>query len=333
MIYPGFIQWYPSLRCNQKCGFCVNQSLTGMNQRQEASEEEAYALANILLQKGIMELDVLGGEPMLVPWMEDFLRYATSACITVHISTNGSLPEIVNSLAKIPTQLLHIGFSLHGFSETHNAVTRSDNFHSVIEGIRRTIGEGKNPIIKSVLTSENRGEICNLILYLVELGVKRYFLLHEDMIGRGDLTGSLSFPDFMRYFSRCRSALEETIDIGFVAASGFSRYGPNANRKCDAGQTKLAILPDGSTFPCNLFLGFREWCLGNFLRDSPESILSHPILERFRTFTGNACRFSDCDHYATCSGGCPAHSYSFDRDIDAPDPRCRHGGYISERKG
>jgi radical SAM protein with 4Fe4S-binding SPASM domain len=152
------------------------------------------------------------------------------------------------------------------------------------------------------------------------------------MIGRGNLTGSLSFPDFMRYFSRCRSAVETTIDIGFVAASGFSKYGGNANRRCDAGKTKLAILPDGSTFPCNLFLGFREWCLGNFLRDSIESILSHPLLERFRTFTGSSCRFIDCSHYATCSGGCPAHSYFFDRDIDAPDPRCRYVGFISERK-
>jgi len=270
-----------------------------------------------------MELDILGGEPMLVPWMKGFIGYVTRARITVNISTNGSLPEMVHTIAKIPTQLLNIGFSLHGFSDTHNTITISDNFNLVIEGIRRAIEEGKNPIVKSVLTRTNRGELHALIHYLGELGVKRYFLLHEDIIGRQQHAGYLSFPDFMRYFSTLRSNLREILDIGFVAASGFYKCGSSACRRCDAGTTKLAVLPDGSTFPCNLLLGFKKFCLGNILRDSLETILNHPVLEKFRTSTGNTCRFNDCTHYSSCSGGCPAHSYYFYRNLDAPDPRCQ----------
>jgi radical SAM protein with 4Fe4S-binding SPASM domain len=128
----------------------------------------------------------------------------------------------------------------------------------------------------------------------------------------------------MRYFSTLKSRLQEIIDIGYVAASGFFKYGSHANRKCDAGTEKLAVLPDGSTFPCNLLLGFGEFYLGNILKDSMDTILTHPVLERFKTSNGNACGFSDCAHYATCSGGCPAHGYSFYRDITALDPRCHH---------
>ncbi len=290
------------------------------------TERAAFSLADNLMRKNIMELDILGGEPLLVPYMEDFLRYITGAGISVNINTNGSLPDMVHTLAKIPTQFLNIGFSLHGISDTHNAITKSDNFNCVIEGVRRARDEGKNPIVKSVLTSTNRGEIHSLIHYLGELGVKRYFLLHEDIVGSGQNAESFSFPDFMRYFSTLRSQLQEILDIGFVAASGFFRYGSHANRRCDAGTKKLAVLPDGSTFPCNLLLGFGEFRLGNILKDSLDTILNHPVLERFRTSNGNACRFSECDHYATCSGGCPAHSYSLYRDITARDPRCQYEG-------
>jgi MoaA/NifB/PqqE/SkfB family radical SAM enzyme len=159
MAYPSFIQWYPTLRCNQKCSFCFNQIVSDMNYRQDMTERAAFLLADNLILKGIMELDILGGEPLLVPYIKDFIRYITGAGIAVNISTNGSLPDMVQTLSRIPTELLNIGFSLHGLADTHNAITKSDNFKCVIEGIRRVLNEGKNPIVKSVLTSTNRKEI------------------------------------------------------------------------------------------------------------------------------------------------------------------------------
>jgi uncharacterized protein len=296
-------------------------------------ENEAYSLAETLLREGIMELDILGGEPMLIPYMKHFLTYATNAGLTVNISTNGSLPGMVHALAKIPTRLLTIGFSLHGFSDTHNAITRSDNFKSVLEGIRRSLGEGKHTIIKSVLKTANRREIRGLIHYLRERGVKTYFLLHEDILGRKNQTESLSFPDFMTYFSALRSELHDVIDIGFVAASGFFKYGMLVHGRCDAGTGKLAVLPDGSTFPCNLLFGFREFCLGNILRDNIETILKHPVLQKFRTLPGNICKSSNCIYSANCSGGCPAHSYAFYRDIGIRDPRCRNDKRDPKKNG
>lgn len=288
------------------------------------SRREAFFLADRLMHTGIMELDILGGEPLLIPYMRNFLEYVTGAGFTVHISTNGSLPDLVHTIAKIPTRLLHIGFSLHGFADIHNVLTGSANFNMVIKCIRETIFEGGTPIVKSVLTPMNRGEIADLVHYLAELGVKRYFLLHEDIIGRGEYTEYFSFPEFMKYFSVLRSQFQGILDIGFVAASGFYKYGPHACRRCDAGITKLAVLPDGSTFPCNLLLGYNEFHLGNIMRDSLDSILSHPVLERFRISNSTVCTFSRCAHYTTCSGGCPAHSYSFYRHMEARDPRCQY---------
>lgn len=322
MNCPSFIQVYPTLRCNQSCSFCFNQNIPGSSSYKDMSRDDAHVLADILLKAGIREVDILGGEPMLVPWMKDFIMYVTDSDITLNISTNGSLPDVVKDFTEIRTDLMNIGFSVHGFSKTHNYLTMADNFSKAVTGIRRTIEAGKNPIVKSTLMQENKNEIYELVLYLKEMGVKRYYLLHEDIIGRKQHTDCFSFPEFWEYYCKLRSDLEGILDIGFVAASGFFKYGIQTPGRCDAGLTKIALLPDGSAFPCNLFFGFDEFHLGNILIDGIEKIWSNPILERFRKYDVNRCSFTGCKHFLTCTGGCPAHSYFFHHSLHTTDPRC-----------
>jgi radical SAM protein with 4Fe4S-binding SPASM domain len=259
---------------------------------------------------------------MLLAWMKDFVKYATALDITINISTNGSLPELVSDFADINTSLLNIGFSVHGFSKIHHASTAADNFSKAITGIKQLIDRGVNPIVKSVLTHQNKNEIHNLILYLKELGVKRYCLLHEDIIGRKQYSDCFSFPEFWEYYAALKKDTEGLYDICFVAASGFYKYGSKESGRCDAGITKIAIMPDGSAFPCNLFFGIPEFMLGNVFDDGIENIWNSPILIKFRDHAGNLCSISDCIHHSTCTGGCPAHIFSVYGSLDATDPRC-----------
>jgi radical SAM protein with 4Fe4S-binding SPASM domain len=291
---------------------------------------DAFSLIDIFAKIGISETDILGGEPMLVPWMIDFVKHAASSEIFLNISTNGSLPDVVNKFAETPTNFMNVGFSIHGFSETHNAITIADNFSKAVTGIKRLIEGGKNPIVKSVLIEENKHEIYDLILYLRELGVKRYYLLHEDIIGRRQYSDFFSFPDFWDFYEKLKTDLEGILDIGFVAASGFYKYGLKEQLRCDAGIKKIAILPDGSVFPCNLLAGFKEFRLGNIFIDGIEKILRNPILESFRKDdSNNRCIRNNCGHYLTCRGGCPAHSYYFYGTFDMADPRCAINKFLS----
>jgi radical SAM protein with 4Fe4S-binding SPASM domain len=283
--------------------------------------EDAYRLASILRESGRCEMDILGGEPMLMPWISDFVNHLTEAGSRVNISTNGSLPHAVDRLAKNNTGMLNIGFSLHGFSETHRSLTAADNFSHAVTGIRKMREKDKDPIVKSTLTRANTNEIRPLVEYLRDLGIQRYYLLYEDTIGRADHSTCLSYPEFMRFFAGLQNELEP-FHIEFVAASGFHKYGGNACGRCDAGIEKIAVMPDGSVFPCNLFAGFEEFRLGNIFLEGIEKIWDSPILNPFRTSHENACGRGDCPYFAGCGGGCPAHSYFFYGSIDAADPRC-----------
>jgi radical SAM protein with 4Fe4S-binding SPASM domain len=284
---------------------------------------DAFSLIDIFAKMGISEIDILGGEPMLVPWMKDFVKYAANSGISLNISTNGSLPDVVNRLAEINTNSMNVGFSIQGFSETHNTLTMSNNFSKAITGLKRMIAAGKNPIVKSTLMQANINEIYDLVSYLTGLGIKRYYLLYEDIIGRQKSLTCFSFSEFWKFYSNIKTDLAGVLDINFVAASGFYSNVPQLRERCDAGIKKIAIMPDGSTFPCNLLAGFKKFRLGNIFKDGMEKILRNPILESFRKYDGNnRCIRNTCDHYLTCRGGCPAHSYYFYGTLDMGDPRC-----------
>jgi len=319
MRSPSFIQFYPTLRCNQRCGFCFNQNIA--TPYRDMCEKDAYMLASMLGENRFFEMDILGGEPMLVPWIPDFVDHVTESGTAVNISTNGSLPHVVDRLSKNSTGLLNIGFSLHGLPETHRSLTASDNFSKAVTGIRKMIERDKDPIVKSTLTRANANEIRPLLKYLRALGIKRYYLLYEDTIGRTGPSSCFSYSVFMRYYANVQNDLKP-FPVGFVAASGFHKYGGKACGRCAAGIEKIAVMPDGSVFPCNLFAGFEEFRLGNIFLEGTEKIWNSPILNQFRTSHENRCRRDDCRYFAGCSGGCPAHSYFYYGTIDAADPRC-----------
>lgn len=323
MEYPSYIQLYPTFRCNQSCSFCFNQNVKS-DLYKDMNAECAYMLSDMLKKIGIFELDILGGEPMLIPWMKDFVEYATGLGISLNISTNGSLPDIVDRFMEIRTNYLNVGFSIQGFSKTHNALTMSNNFSKAVTGLERMIAAGKNPIVKSTLMQKNINEIYELVSYLAEHGLRRYYLLHEDIIGRKKHVTCFSFSEFWKFYSNLKKDMAGLIDVGFIAASGFYEHGSQPQGRCDAGAKKIAILPDGSVFPCNLFAGFGEFCIGNIFKDGLEKIWKSPILEPFRRNNrGNICMRNKCGHYFTCRGGCPAHSYYFYGTLDMVDPRCK----------
>lgn len=322
MYLPTSIQFYPTLSCNQQCSFCFNQGIPDTNLFAEMSREKALLLADILIDSGITEVDVLGGEPLLVPWLKDFVIRLVNRKITVTISTNGTLLKSLVTLSEIRSSLLNIGFSLHGFSEKHRQLTGSGSFDKTVRATMFMIEKGLNPITKSALTRDNKDEIYPLVAFLKTLGVKRYYLMHEDIMGRPDGT-TFSFPEFWEIYKGIRKDFTGIVDVGYVAASGFRASLTGRDSRCDAGSAKLAIFPDGSVFPCNLFAQFPEFNLGNIFHASTEKILAHHILQRFQKRNGkNKCPRHTCRFYSECRGGCPAHTYQYNGSLDSVDPRC-----------
>ncbi|MGC2062261.1 MAG: radical SAM protein [Thermodesulfovibrionales bacterium] len=318
---PEYIQLYPTLRCNQHCSFCFNDtsSETGNMSRGDASK-----LLDAMEAHGIGELDIMGGEPFILPWMPDFLREAVDREIAVNISTNGSITSALKKLDGIRADLMTIGISLEGSTPgTHERLTRSRNFLTAIDSLQWLLGAGLDPLVKTVVSADTAGDIQPIIDLVRQLGVRRYFLIHMDHFSHDTSfrEKALGYQEYMQMTDKV-IADNSDMEIGRVTASCFNGTAASMKVRCAGGTKKIAVMPDGSVLPCNLFQGFPEFRLGNIFSDALQFIMSQQQLDYFRTFDNNPCTVSDCGNRALCTGGCPAHGYYHYRDLEAPDIRC-----------
>lgn len=178
------------------------------------------------------------------------------------------------------------------------------------------------PVLKSVSTGKSTiPKICEQ--YIGRPGIE-YFLLYMDIVDRSGLEYSVPFYDFYTELMRLKDVykgLDGVFCSGFI--SGKEDYSMLKSVRCPAGTTKLSILADGSVYPCYLFFRYKEFELGNILRDNFQKIWQSPILNYFRTFNKNNCPNTGCILFTSCHGGCPAISYIFCKDLDVSDPRCK----------
>ncbi|MDH4231790.1 MAG: radical SAM protein [Nitrospirota bacterium] len=303
---PEYIQLYPTSRCNQRCSFCFNPE---SSRPADMAFEDALILLDILADNGIRAIDIMGGEPFLVPWITDFAESALSKGMSLNISTNGSRPALLQKLRGIPRDFFNIGISLEGSTaEKHNRMTGSHNFASAIESIAGLIDLSLDPLVKTVLSRATASDIQDIVNLLRGIGVKRYYILHMDILSKKESETKNTFP-YIAFLDFYRKIKEENPDIEIhrVNASCFDRNSLPPGVRCAGGVRKLSVLPDGAVFPCNLFHAFKGFELGNIFKDPFTGIWRHPLLALFRTYQKNGCGIDSCKNRPECTGGCPAH--------------------------
>ncbi len=301
--HPDYIQFFPTLNCNLHCGFCFNR---GLNTDSEITSDSFERLAGIILDAGICEIDILGGEPSLHPDIVRLIDIAATLKLRLNLSTNGTNVAILERLSETYGKgIVNIGISLNG-----NRVTKE---------LENYIFKHR-PLLKTIY--KKTGLPSQAIRYL-GLTETTYYLLYMDAVNKSDLLESLHFSHYYKQLSDLRCKYDNIAGVycgGFIPDIGSQPLLRDV--RCPAGTTKLSVLPDGSVYPCYLFFRHNEFRLGNILTDRFENIWCNPTLDFFRTFHGNKCPDKNCELFSKCHGGCPAVSLLICGDIAAPDPRC-----------
>lgn len=300
---PAYVQFYPTLRCNLACDFCFNRGLSAVPDVDPASFE---LMLDRLLGAGVATLDLLGGEPTLHQRLEELATGIAARGMSTTLSTNGrgDLALLERLEDRFGRAVFRVGVSVNEEEPPH--------------GLRDYVAR-RAPLLKSVCS---RGwQLPPAAAAHLSRPGAEYFLIFRDPLAPGDLADCLSYPEYRGRLDELRRRHPRAAG---VACDGFVPAGAGAADavRCPAGTTKLAVLPDGSVYPCYLLFGRPEFRLGNLLTDEFASIWGHPRLEFFRTFSENACPRCECAYHAECHGGCPAVSLLVNGDLSVPDPRC-----------
>lgn len=298
---PDYIQFYPTLRCNQSCDFCFNRMMPSMP---DMTFEHFQAMLVALKQRAVRTIDIIGGEPTLHRDIVSFVRESLLSGFFVNISSNGANLHVLEEIMSMGNRVT-VGISV--------------NDRETLDQVRGFI-EIHKPVVKSVFNPDIEH---GMIREILSLNPKKYYLIYRDALSWSELQTTVPFPLFAATVEQQFNSTE----VGTVFCSGFlpdTESCPElAQVRCPAGTAKLGIMPDGSVYPCNLFFGKKELLLGNVLSDPFQDIWQHQALAYFRSPAANACPQIACRHHAQCHGGCPAHSLFLTNSLFAPDPRCK----------
>lgn len=232
-------------KCNLRCRHCYFYSKTSAAL---LSEQDVFSVLNQLIEAGILELSIGGGEPFCFEKLQKFLKTATQHMYTI-VSTNGLMlnQATINQLSALPNFSLQI--SLDGNEQNHRLIRNlnKNQYHNLI----RTIKYAANRLdlqIGFMLCHLNTNDLEDVIRFCIDRNIHRIAIL--PYIGEN------------KEFSLDESDISATETIVNKFKNNIAIYirDPELSRRvfanealCEAGKSTYNIDPDGNISACTYF--------------------------------------------------------------------------------
>lgn len=328
---PLNITIYPSFACQADCEFCYvknycNEDLGIM------SLESLKRLIDEIEDLQVPYVSILGGEPLLLPYIEKLLDYMSKKNIVFNITTNGFLlnDKIIYYVRRYKN--IHLSVSLQSVDDYHTSVTKI-NYKNILSNIRKAEG---NCRINTVFFKQSLKQLESLVDFVYCEGIKSFtIVLYNNIM----LDPQSQINNHVR-FLKTKLHLAEYIrqknyNINF-RAEGCLQYLFENNveifprsdiekifAKCEAGNLKLEILPNGDTIGCTA-LNNSSFKSGNVFKNKLKDIWDYD--DKLNLLRDSLCKDEECNncrYYSFCNGGCPAQRSLKNKKFEIKrDSRC-----------
>lgn len=127
--------------CNFRCPFCHNASL--VLGRQELAQEDI--LSFLKKRQGLLDgVAITGGEPLLMPDLEDFIRKVRALGFLVKLDTNGSFPARLRALVQAGL-VDYVAMDIKNSPQKYAVTAGADGFLPQVEESAAFLLEGHVP--------------------------------------------------------------------------------------------------------------------------------------------------------------------------------------------
>lgn len=337
------LQILPTLSCNMNCDYCYIKFAPMTQINYKMSNDTVDLIVESIRQKKLQLSDnatitFLGGEVTLCPEIIDrfFIKLHDNLKknkYIINIQTNGleisSLIEILRKFKDILPQI-NITISIDGFEKIHDFYRKDKNGNGTFKRIQKNLImllrllHPSKITIQSTLTNKTKN-IHNFIKTFHSYGITKFQLVpvitppslsHMRIKPTNYLDEYIKVIDY--YFECLKKENPFTEDLishylyRILSLTNILTNPTNFPENiCPIGVSVLAIDPKGYVYPCSMFVGFKDYCLGridNIDKTKVENIVRKVIQGR-RKYCRNCKLINICDH------GCVARNLIEKSDI------------------
>ncbi|MEA2088684.1 MAG: radical SAM protein [Patescibacteria group bacterium] len=304
-------------KCNLRCEHCyvpdcsVSEAKANTN---STTFDDIRDLISQIDELGVMELQLTGGEPFILPRILDIIKEAQSRLIPCSVFTNGTLmtEKIFRYISENNYGLIFY-ISLDGYQETHDAFRKHRGaFQKTVATIKRLLQIGCDVRINTSIGRHNIVEMRQFIEFVKnEFGVL-HRLVTVEPIGRANAEMTISAEEFADLLQESGNTFEfldshDSIADWIIPA-------------CGIGSSMLFVDAYGNISLCPT-LTQREnpgFLAGNIARSSLKDIWENSLV--FKKIRGFQCReVEQCHFRELCKGGCRSRAYLATGDVNSPD--------------
>jgi radical SAM protein with 4Fe4S-binding SPASM domain len=304
-------------RCNCTCAFCYagcGCTADPTGDEAEMTYAEITRILEILFNDArVPSVSFTGGEPTLVPFLPELVRYAKDLGMRVNLITNGTRisREFACELAGHGLDSAQV--SLEGVAAAvHDSLVRLPGaFDLATAAVRHLSDAGIVTHTNTTITRHNLEECVEMPRFVRDkLGRDRFSMNLVIPAGSGAEHEELCVP-----YSTIGQYLEEIMAASKDAGVEFMWYSPVpmcmfnsvahglGNKGCSACDGLISIAPSGDVLPCSSCAD----PVGNLLKEPFEQVWQSQRAVKYRekSYAHPECRA--CEDFYMCHGACPLY--------------------------
>lgn len=294
-------------RCNNDCAHCYNARDRNFP---ELTTEEWFQVLDRLWSLGVPHIVFTGGEATLRNDLPELIRHAEGNGQITGLNTNArrlSDPRYVERL--VQAGLDHVQVTVESCDEQiHDGMMCARGaFRQTVEGLKHALASNLYVMTNTTMLRTNLHTVPDTLDFLASIGVPTIGLNALIYSGKG-LTVGTGLREF-ELQSILEVATRKTAEHGqkliWYTPTEYCQFDPTAQnlgvKGCTAALYSMCIESNGDVLPCQSY--YRP--LGNFLRDTWDTIWNHPLSIQLRERRDLPFKCETCSLVAECGGGCP----------------------------
>lgn len=304
-------------KCNLRCEHCYVSDCSISTKRENANQmtvDDVCGLISQIDEMGVMELQLTGGEPFILPHILTIIEEAQSRLIPCSIFTNGTLitENIFRYISENNYGLIFY-ISLDGYQETHDAFRKYQGaFQKTVKTIKRLLQIGCDVRINTSIGKHNIAEMPQFIKFVKnEFGVLHRLATIEP-IGRASTEMTISAKEFSDLLKESGNTYEFLDNHDSISDWSIPA--------CGIGSSMLFIDACGNVSFCPILTHREnpEFLAGNITYFSLKEIWENSLV--FKKNRGFQCKeIKQCHFRELCKGGCRSRAYLATGDVNSPD--------------